>query len=86
MASTDDIETNTAFAEKNGANFPILSDANGHIAELYGVKTILGIAKRRTFYISPEGKIAKIDTNVGVLTAGQDIVANLENLDVKKLH
>jgi len=86
MASTDDIETNTAFALKNNANFPILSDPDGLVAESYGIKTLLGFAKRRTFYIDPEGKIAKIDAAVGVLTAGEDIIVNLENFGVKRIH
>ena len=86
MASTDDIETNTDFANKNGASFPILSDPKGLTAEIYGIKSILGFAKRRTIYINPEGKIAKIDADIGVLSAGADMVINLENLGVKKIN
>ena len=37
MASVDDIETNTKFAESLEADFPLLSNEEKDIAEAYGV-------------------------------------------------
>ena len=82
MASVDDIETNTEFAKKNDATFPVLSDSTKEVAEAYGVKSMIGFSKRWTFYIGPDGKILKIDKNVKPLSAGKDIAATLTALNV----
>jgi len=43
-----------------------------------------GFASRWTFYIGPDGKILDIDKKVSVKTAGEDMVAKLAALGVKK--
>lgn len=80
MASTDSIEDNTGFAEKNGATFPILADESGEMVEAYGVGERGGFARRWTFYIDEEGVIERIDRSVSPRTAGAQLVANLEEL------
>ena len=84
MASTDSIEDNTAFAEKNNATFPILSDPGKEMCKSYGVMSILGFAKRWTFYIDVEGIIRLIDKNVTPASAGEDMMHNLESLGFPK--
>ena len=84
MASVDDIETNTAFAKKNNASFPVLSDTDKKVAKAYGVKSPLGFSKRWTFYIDPQGKVLKVDKEVTPLSAGKDIAATLEELGIPK--
>lgn len=82
MASTDDLETNKAFAEQNNANFPILSDDSKSVSEAYGVLASAGYSKRWTFYIDAQGNIAKIDKTVKPRTAGKDLLKNLMALNV----
>lgn len=84
MASVDDAETNRAFAEKNDADFPVLSDPDKTTAKAYGVLSLLGFASRVTFYIDGEGRIAYIDREVSPVTAGADIAARLEALGVPR--
>ena len=84
MASTDDAATNRKFAEANGANFPVLADPDGAVAERYGVKTIGGFARRWTFYIDADGRILFIDKDVKPLTAGADVAARLTSLNVPR--
>ena len=84
MASTDDIETNTKFAAANGADFPVLADADKKAAEAYGVLSSMGFASRWTFYIDGDGKIAYIDKEVSVVKAGADTAARLATLGVTK--
>lgn len=84
MASTDDVETNTKFAEANGADFPILADADKKVATAYGVLSAMGFASRWTFYIDSEGKLAYIDKDVSALKAGPDTAARLATLGVAK--
>jgi thioredoxin-dependent peroxiredoxin len=83
MASVDTPEDNKAFAEKEHADFPILSDAGKQVATAYGVVTPeRQFAQRWTFYIGPDGKILAIDKQVKPATSGQDIVAKLKELGV----
>jgi peroxiredoxin Q/BCP len=82
MASTDDAATNRKFAEANQANFPVLADPDGEVAERYGVLKLGTFAARWTFYIDPAGKIAYIDQDVNPLTAGADAAKRLGLLGV----
>ena len=86
MASVDTPEDNKGFAEKEKADFPILSDPGKQIATAYGViPEGRQFAARHTFYIGPDGRILDIDKKVSVRTAGADMVAKLETLGVKKI-
>ena len=80
MASTDNLEKNTAFAEKNSATFPILADPDKKMSKAYGVLMPVGLAKRWTFYIDKSGIIQKIDKKVNARTAGADLVEHLKAL------
>jgi len=69
--STDPVEKNKRFAEKYGFKFKLLSDPEGEIAKKYGVlKTskcggrVTISAKRVTFIIDEEGKVAAVLSNV----------------------
>jgi len=60
--SVDTSESHAAFAKKYHLPFPLLSDADGKVADSYGALRNLGlikIAKRYTFLIDPDGKIAR---------------------------
>ena len=86
MASVDPPEVNKDFAEKEHADFPILSDPGKETANAYGViaSAERPFASRWTFYIGPDGKILDIDKKISVRTAGVDTIARLEALGVKK--
>ncbi|MGD9495645.1 MAG: peroxiredoxin [Armatimonadota bacterium] len=65
--SADDIDSHRKFAEKQGVNFPLLSDQGGKVAAKYGVwqekkmygRTLMGMV-RSTFVIDRSGKVAKV--------------------------
>jgi len=85
MASVDDAETNKKFAESTEADFTLLSDPTKQVATSYGViAPEKQFASRWTFYIGPDGKILYIDKQVKPGTAGEDLVAKLQELGVKK--
>ena len=94
MVSVDPPDTNKAFAEKEQADFPILSDPDKKVAEKYGVlrepsaaqPDAPRFAQRWTFYIGPDGKILYIDKQVKPQTAGEAVVAKLKELGVKEKH
>jgi len=82
-ASVDPPEKNKKFAESVGADYPILSDAEGKVARAYGVTgAVQKIASRWTFYIGPDGKILYIDKNVNTKTHAEDVAKKLKELGV----
>ena len=84
MASVDSLEENTRFAEEHNAGFPILADPEKKLAEPCGVLFTEGFAKgfaqRWTFFVDKEGKIVKIDKEVNVQTAGDDLARYMGEL------
>ncbi len=86
MASIDSLEDNRGFAEKNDASFPILADPGKEMCTSYGVLSAAGYANRWTFYIDADGVIQKIDKDINVRSAGVNLVANLEALNVPKIN
>jgi thioredoxin-dependent peroxiredoxin len=85
MASVDDPDTNKRFAESTEADFTLLSDPTKDTARAYGVLAPgREMASRWTFYIGPDGKILDVDRSVKPGTAGEDILAKLAALGVKK--
>ena len=87
MVSVDTLEDNTAFAKKEGADFPLLADPTKKTANAYGVMRDYGadygmLANRWTFYIGTDGKILYIDKQVKPASSGTDAVAKLKELKV----
>ncbi|MGB5623436.1 MAG: peroxiredoxin [Gammaproteobacteria bacterium] len=79
--SLDDVESHEEFAEKYSLPFPLLADTDAAVAEEYGVVRNLGItklAKRQTFLIDPEGRVAKHYDKVDVDTHSKTILADLD--------
>ena len=85
MVSVDSLEDNTAFAKQNRANFPVLADADRGVSEAYGVLSQRGFANRWTYFIDPAGTILRIDREVDPRTAGADLVAHLDELEVPRV-
>jgi len=81
MISVDDPQTNLEFAQSLNSNFPLLSNPTREVAEAYGVVTRGGgFPSRWTFIIGGDGRILKIDKRVSPSTAGQDLVAHMQEL------
>lgn len=64
--STDKVDVQAGFAERQNLGYPLLSDEDGTVAAQFGVKRgLLGIVspvKRHTFVIDRDRKIAKVVT------------------------
>ena len=84
MASVDSIEDNTAFAKEHNAGFPILSDPGKETAQAFGVMHPMGFANRWTYYIDKEGVLVKVDKEVDVKTAGNDLARIMGELGFPK--
>jgi len=84
MVSGDPPDRNAEFAKSVDAKHVLLSDADGSVAEAYGVSGLGGYAKRWTFYIDKDGVVRAIDTEVATDTAGADIAKKLGELGFPK--
>ena len=84
--STDDIESHQAFAEKYSLPFPLLSDVDGEVAKHFGSLFQLGpvkFARRHSFIIDPEGRIAHIYRDVSPKTHSDEVITQLQALGAK---
>jgi len=81
--SLDDVDSHKGFAENHGLPFPLLADSDGVVSTAYGVKTRMfgmEIAKRQTFVVGPDGKIAKHYTEVKPAEHAKQVLADLKAL------
>ena len=79
--SVDDSESHAEFAKKYHLPFPLLADKNGAVAASYGALLNLGImkiARRYTFLIDPQGRVAKIYLTVETSRHSKQIIADLK--------
>ena len=82
--SVDDVASHKAFAEQHSLPFTILADSDKSVTTAYGtLKTYVGIAKlarRDTFIIDPQGKVAKHYQDVDPKGHSGIVLADLKQL------
>ena len=85
--SVDDVSSHKAFAEKHGLPFPLLADADKAVSKSYGVlKTYMGVmemARRDTFIVDPQGRIAKHYESVKPEGHSQVVIDDIKTLKAK---
>lgn len=76
--SADKPETQQKFIDAYGLTFPMVPDTSKRVIDAYGAREVLGIAaKRKTFLIDPEGRIARTWDRVKVEGHADDVVNEL---------
>ena len=81
--SLDSVESHKRFADKNNLPFSLLSDESGEVSEAYdSLNNFMSFksAKRNTFIIDPDGKVAKIYLSVMPSTHSQMVLNDLNQL------
>lgn len=81
--SVDSVESHAEFAAKHTLPFPLLADTDGKLADAYGALRALGpirMARRHTFVIDPQGRIAARFLDVDPERNSADVLAALANL------
>ena len=81
--SLDSVESHKSFADKNNLPFSLLSDESGEVSEAYdSLNNFMSFksAKRNTFIIDPDGKVAKIYLSVKPSTHSQMVLNDLNQL------
>jgi len=78
--SVDDTRSHAAFARKYQLPFPLLADGDGAVAARYDSLLNLGVtrfARRHTFLIDPDGRIARIYRKVDTSRHSEEIIKDL---------
>ncbi len=73
--SVDTPETQTQFAKQHNLKHIVLADADGKVAEAYGVRTTAGFASRTTFIIAPDGTIEKVFEKAGTSNHPEELLS-----------
>jgi peroxiredoxin Q/BCP len=81
--SLDDVASHAKFAEKYRVPFPLLADSARQVSTAYGVlSSTVGFhyARRTTFLIDPQGKVAKVYENVDPEKNSAQVLRDLASL------
>jgi peroxiredoxin Q/BCP len=79
--SADKPEVQQRFIDKFELTFPMVSDKDKSIIDAYGAREVLGVsAKRKTFLIGPDGRVAHVWPKVTVEGHADDVVATIRRL------
>jgi thioredoxin-dependent peroxiredoxin len=82
--SVDSVDSHKQFCTKDSLSFTLLSDPDKKVVTAYGSLGNFGvmqIAKRNTFLIDPDGKIAKVWTGVDPAHSSDTVLAALGELE-----
>ena len=79
--SVDDSASHANFAKKYNLPFPLLADSKGETAARYdSLRGDGGMAKRNTFLIDPQGRIAKIYLSASTSRNSAEVIEDLKRL------
>lgn len=81
--SVDTVSSHAEFAKKHHLPFPLLADTTGQVAAAYGALfdlVVFKAARRMTFIIDPQGKIAQVYSQVDPEGHSQMIADDLKRL------
>ena len=81
--SVDDVDSHKKFCTKENLSFKLLADTTKKVTQAYGSLNnylVVKLAARNTFIIDPEGKIAKVFTDVKPAAHSREVLAALDSL------
>ena len=74
--STDSVETQKKFKDEYKLPYPLLSDADGKVADQYGGRIpVVGLASRATYVVGADGLIKEIVTGGAAIDPNSAIAA-----------
>lgn len=79
--SVDKLETQRKFKAEHRLPFELLADSDAAVARAYGVSAMMGaMARRVTFLITPDGRIARIIEDVKSAQHDEQVLSALREL------
>jgi peroxiredoxin Q/BCP len=74
--STDSVEAQKKFKEKEQLPFPLLSDEGGKVSQQYGgTMPVVGMSNRATFVVGQDGVVKEVITGKDAIDPGGAIAA-----------
>jgi thioredoxin-dependent peroxiredoxin len=79
--SADKGEVQRRFVDAYDLEFPLVPDPDKHIIDSYGAREVVGLtAKRRTFLVGPDGRIARVWPAVKVEGHADEVLSAIQEL------
>ena len=79
--SADPADKQQSFIDAFKLTFPMVPDTTKQVIDAYGARAVLGIvAKRSTFLVDPDGKVAAVWPAVKVEGHADDVTATIRRL------
>ncbi|MDE1762672.1 MAG: redoxin domain-containing protein [Thaumarchaeota archaeon] len=78
--SVDTVEDQKKFVNEYHVPYLHLSDTAKSACKIYAGLNLAGLAKRSTFVVGKDGKVAKIFRNVNAKSHGQEIIQTLQSI------
>ncbi|MFB6284162.1 MAG: peroxiredoxin [Halobacteria archaeon] len=78
VSPNDSLEDLEEFAEENSLEFPLISDTDGEIADLYGIGGVLGLTRKMKRVTLVIDDMTVVKTIKGVLAADKHVEESLE--------
>jgi thioredoxin-dependent peroxiredoxin len=79
--SVQDENSHEKFCTKEGLHFKLLADTKKNVSSAYGsVMPLIGLSKRHTFLIDPQGVVRKVYLDVNPGKHSQEVLADLDQL------
>jgi peroxiredoxin Q/BCP len=83
--SADPAERQQSFIDAFSLTFPMIPDTAKKVIEDYGARSVLGIvAKRSTFLVDPEGKVAAVWPAVAIEGHVADVTGTIRRLSADR--
>jgi len=81
VISVDYSDSHAHFAKKYSLPFPLLADSKGETARHYdSMWSIIGMAKRNSYLVDPEGRIAKIYLSASASRNSVEVIEDLKKM------
>ncbi len=78
--SADSLESHRAFAAQHQLPFPLVADEDGTWAKAFGVDSTLGMTRRESFLIGPDGAVVKVYPGVDPGVHATDVLGDVRAL------
>jgi peroxiredoxin Q/BCP len=76
--SRDSDESHKDFLADQSLPFPLVSDEDGSIDRAYGVPNVLGMSKRVTFLVGPDGKVSRVWPDVDPAVHAEEVLTAVQ--------
>ena len=78
--STQGVDSHRRFAEKYGLPFTLVADEAKEVTRAYGALGLFGVAKRVTYLIGPDGRVARVWGHVSPRGHSREVLEAIQGM------